>query len=244
MRKIAVVTGAGTGIGRACALALARDGYSVVAAYHTSRAAAEALCASLRAEGLDAQALRCDVSKSADVSRFAQEVLSRYKHVDALVHSAGIAQDGLLQDMTDADWRAMMGVHLDGAFYLSRAFLPGMLSHREGGIVFISSMWGQVGASCEAAYSAAKAGVIGLAKALAKEAGPSGVRVNCVAPGCIDTAMMAGYDACARAQLCQSTPLSRLGTPEECAQAVRFLLSREASFITGQVLGVNGGLVT
>ena len=243
MRKIALVTGAGTGIGRACALALARDGYSVAALYRHSRAGAEEVCAQIVAQGGDAHALRCDVAQSGDVSRMANEVLGRYKHVDVLVHCAGIAQEGLLTDMTDEAWREMMGAHLDGAFYLSRAFLPGMVSRRTGSVVFVSSMWGQVGASCEAAYSAAKAGVIGLTKALCKEVGPSGVRVNCVAPGCIDTAMMAAYDEEVRAALCEETPLGRIGTPEECAGAVRFLCSGEASFITGQVLGVNGGFV-
>jgi 3-oxoacyl-[acyl-carrier protein] reductase len=243
VRKIALVTGAGTGIGRACALALARDGYGVLALYRTSQAGAQAVCDSIRAQGGDAQAMRCDVSDSAEVARVARDALARVKHIDALVHCAGIAQDGLLTDMTDEAWRAMMGVHLDGAFYLARAFLPGMISRRTGSVVFVSSMWGQVGASCEAAYSAAKAGVIGLTKALCKEVGPSGVRVNCVAPGCIDTAMMAEYDGETRAALCEETPLLRIGTPEECAGAVRFLCSSEAAFITGQVLGVNGGFV-
>lgn len=243
MRKIALVTGAGTGIGRACALALARDGFCVAAVYHTSRADTLAMCEQLRAQGEDAQPFCCDVADSAQVARLSRDILTRYRHVDALVHCAGIAQDGLLQEMTDAQWHAMMGVHLDGAFYLARAFLPGMLSRGEGNIVFISSIWGQIGAACEVAYSAAKAGVIGLTKALAKEAGPSGVRVNCVAPGCIDTAMMAEYGEDARAALCDQTPLGRIGTPEECAGVVRFLCSEDASFVTGQVLGVNGGFV-
>ena len=243
MRKVALVTGAGTGIGAACALALAKDGYSVIALYRRSKAGAEDVCAQIRAQGGDAHAVQCDVAQSADVTRMAQDVLKTFRRVDVLVHCAGIAQEGLLTDMTDEEWREMMGVHLDGAFYLSRAFLPGMVSRRAGSVVFVSSMWGQVGASCEAAYSAAKAGVIGLTKALCKEVGPSNVRVNCVAPGCIDTAMMAAYDEEARAALCEETPLMRIGTPAECAGAVRFLCSDEASFITGQVLGVNGGFV-
>ena len=243
MRKVALVTGAGTGIGAACALALAKDGYSVIALYRRSKVGAEDVCTQIRAQGGDAHAVQCDVAQSADVTRMAQDVLKTFRRVDVLVHCAGIAQEGLLTDMTDEEWREMMGVHLDGAFYLSRAFLPGMVSRRTGSVVFVSSMWGQVGASCEAAYSAAKAGVIGLTKALCKEVGPSNVRVNCVAPGCIDTAMMAAYDEEARAALCEETPLMRIGTPAECAGAVRFLCSDEASFITGQVLGVNGGFV-
>lgn len=244
MRKIALVTGAGTGIGRACATALSKEGYSVLCAYHTSEAATNALCTQLCAQGGDAHALRCDVASSTDVTRMAQEVQRQYKHVDVLVHSAGIAQQELLCDVTDGQWRQMMGVHLDGAFYLARALAPGMVSRRTGSIVFISSMWGQVGASCEVAYSAAKAGVIGLTRALAKELGPSGVRVNCVAPGIVDTAMMAGFSAQEKQAMAQETPLGRLGTPEDCADAVCYLCGERAAFVTGQVLGVNGGLVT
>ena len=154
-----------------------------------------------------------------------------------------MAWQGLLTDMTDADWRRVLDVDLSGAFYCCRAALPAMIHNKWGRILLVSSMWGQVGASCEAAYSAAKAGVIGLGRALAKEVGPSGVTVNCVAPGVVETDMMAGFSAEDKAALAEETPVGRLGTPEEVARALVFLAGPDSDFITGQVLGVNGGLV-
>ena len=158
-----------------------------------------------------------------------------------LVHCAGIAHTGLLCDMTDAQWHAVMDTNVSSAFYLCRALAPGMVSRRSGAIVTISSMWGRVGASCEAAYSASKAALIGLTRALAKELGPSGVRVNCIAPGVIDTRMMDEHSEETKAALAEETPLGRLGTPQDVAQAAAFLVSDAAAFITGQVLGVDGG---
>ena len=164
--------------------------------------------------------------------------------MSVLVNNAGIAQQKLFTDLSDADWRRMMGVHLDGAFYCCRAALPAMIRARYGRILNIASMWGQVGGSCEVHYSAAKAGLIGLTKALAKEEGPSGITVNCIAPGVVDTDMMASFSAEDRAALADETPVCRLGNADEVAAAAVFLCSPAAGFITGQVLGVNGGLVT
>jgi 3-oxoacyl-[acyl-carrier protein] reductase len=162
--------------------------------------------------------------------------------VDVLVNNAGISQQKLFTDITDEDWRRMTGVNLDGVFYCSREASREMIRKKSGSIINISSMWGQVGASCEVHYSAAKAGVIGLTKALAKELGPSNIRVNCIAPGVIDTDMMSGFDNETKNSLIDETPLLRLGTPEDIAKAVVFLAD-ENSFITGQVLGVNGGII-
>ena len=172
-----------------------------------------------------------------------QEALQQFGSLQVLMCCAGIAQQKLFTDLTDEDWQRMMGVDLDGVFYACRAVLPGMIRQKYGRILLVSSMWGQTGGSCEVHYSAAKAGVIGLTKALAKEEGPSGITVNCVAPGVIETDMMASFTAEDKAALAEETPVERLGTPEEVARTLVFLAGRGAGFITGQVLGVNGGIV-
>ena len=170
-------------------------------------------------------------------------VLEKFCQLDILVCNAGVAWQGLLQDMRDEEWRKVLGTDLDGVFFCCRAVLPHMIGQKSGKIVTMSSMWGQVGASCEAAYSAAKAGVIGLTRALAKEVGPSGISVNCVAPGVIDTEMNQKLGQEALAELAEETPLGRLGTAADVAGCVSFLCSPAADFVTGQVLSANGGLV-
>ena len=240
-KKIVLVTGASGGIGSACARELAQKGYTVLVHANQNLAAAQALADELRAQGMDAHALCCDLSDSAAVSAMCNEILALYHHVDAMVLCAGVSHTGLLTDMTDAQWHRVMDVNVSGSFYLIRALAPGMVSHRSGSIVTISSMWGRSGASCEAAYSASKAAIIGLTQALAKELGPSGVRVNCIAPGVIDTKMMDEHSEETKQILAEETPLGRLGTGEDVARAVAFLLSDGACFITGQTLGVDGG---
>ena len=163
--------------------------------------------------------------------------------VDVLVCNAGIAQQKLFTDITPEEWQRMLDVNLSGAFHLCQLALPGMIRRKAGRILTVSSMWGQTGGSCEVHYSAAKAGLIGLTKALAKEEGPSGITVNCVAPGVIDTDMMAAFTAEDKAALAEETPVGRLGSADEVAQLLVFLAGESAGYITGQVFGVNGGLV-
>jgi len=243
MSKTVLVTGASGGIGFACAELLAREGYTVLAQGNRTIAALREKAAALQQEGLDIHAYACDVSKSADVNAMCDEIETVYHHLDAAVLSAGIAYAGLLCDMTDEDWHSVMETNLSGAFYVLRRIVPGMTNRRSGSIVLVSSMWGRKGASCEAAYSASKAGLIGLMEALAGEVGPSGVRVNCVAPGVIDTRMMDAYSEDDKRQLAEETPLERLGTPADVAGVCAFLLSDRASFITGQTIGVDGGFL-
>ena len=243
MRRTVLITGGSRGIGAACVGAFARAGWSVVVLYRRAEEAAEALCARLRGEGLDVSCRRCDVSRRAEVFRTVNDLLRTYHRFDALVNNAGVAHIGLFTDMTEAQWDALFAVNVKGAFNVTQAVLPSMISQGSGAIVNVSSMWGEVGASCEVAYSAAKAALIGMTKALAKEVGPSGVRVNCVSPGVIDTDMNAELTEADLAALAEETPLGRTGRAEEVAEAALYLCGEGASFITGQVLGVSGGLV-
>ncbi|MDR0445978.1 MAG: SDR family oxidoreductase [Oscillospiraceae bacterium] len=235
--KTALVTGAARGIGAAVAEALAGQGYFVAINYKTSGAEAEAL-----AHRLGGVALRADVSSENEAERMLRELeaYTRGRPLEALVCNAGIALTGLFQD-TAPRWRELFDVNFGGAVSCVNAALPYMLREKRGRIVFISSVWGSVGASCEAIYSASKAALHGLAKSLAKELGPSGITVNCVAPGVIDTAMNAALTPSELDELRDITPLSRLGAPRDVAAAAAFLCSDAAGFITGQILGTDGG---
>ena len=204
---------------------------------------AEALAEELAALGVPVKVYVCDVAQREQVQAMTAAFLREFGRIDVLVCNAGIARQELFTDITEAGWREVMGVDLDGVFYCAQAVLPDMLHRKAGKIITLSSMWGQVGASCEVAYSTAKAGVIGLTKALAKELGPSGITVNCVAPGVIDTEMNGNLPQDIKDELAEETPLERLGTPEDVAQAVWFLASSAGDFFTGQVLAPNGGLI-
>ena len=234
MKNVALVTGGAGGIGTAVCRSLARAGYTVGVGYFRSKARAEALAAEL-----GGFAVYADVSKPEE----AEAMLAAAGEVEVLVSNAGIAHYGLITDLTPEDWRALMAVNLDGAFHCCRAAVPGMVRRKRGSIVIVSSMWGQVGASCEAAYSASKAGLCGLTKALAKELAPSGIRVNCVAPGVIRTPMLKDFTEEDLENLRLETPLERLGEPEDVAELVAYLASEKARFMTGQVIGLNGGFV-
>lgn len=231
--KRVLITGASRGIGAACARLFAKSGYDVIINYNDSKEEALRL-----AREIGAETIRADVSSSAQVD----DMFKAAGEVNILVNNAGISGFYMLDAMSDDEWNKMIGVNLNGVFYCTRAVLPQMLRRKSGAIVNVSSMWGICGSSCEAAYSASKAGVIGLTKALAKEVGPSGIRVNCVAPGAIDTDMNKKLGGDAIKELCEETPLGRLGSPEEVARAILFLADDDG-FITGQVLSPNGGLV-
>ena len=239
--KSVLVTGATGGIGSAAALELARRGWSVALQYRSNREAAVRLEEEICRQGGMARAYGADLTDEAQVDALFSAAEKDFGFLEGLVNNAGVAWKGLFTDMSLSDWRGVMDADLTSVFLCCRRALPPMIRQKRGSIVNVSSMWGQVGASCEAAYSAAKAGVIGLTKALAKEEGPSGIRVNCLAPGVIDTPMNGDLSPEDLAALREETPLERTGTPEEAARAAAFLLEEE--FLTGQVLGVNGGLV-
>ena len=241
--KTVLITGASRGIGAAAARLFAENGYAVAVNYCHSQETADRLVDEIVAAGGEAFAVQADVSKADEVQRMVQTVYDRCGHLDVLIHNAGIAQQKLLTDTAPEEWHRMMGVHLDGAYHCCKAVIPGMVRQGFGSIITVSSMWGMTGASCEVPYSAAKAGLIGFSKALAKELGPSNIRVNCVAPGVIQTDMCASFDGETLHELAEETPLGRLGTPEEVAETLLFLASDKATYITGQVLGVNGGFL-
>ena len=242
--KTVLITGASRGIGRECALEFARQGASnIIIGYNKSEAQALELEAILKEQGVNALALQADIRSKTEVNLMFRRAQAAFGPVHILVNNAGISGFSLFTDITEDMWDEMMDTNIKGMYLCCKEALPDMISEKDGAIVNISSIWGQVGASCEVHYSASKAAVIGLTKALAKELGPSNVRVNCVAPGVIQTDMLAVVDPQIQEDLKEETPLMKLGTPSDIAKSVCFLCSPAASFITGQVLGVNGGFV-
>ncbi len=237
--RTVLISGGDRGIGAAAARAFYTAGYRVAVLYHTHAEAA----AALEKELPGCTVVQCDVASRASCELAFHAVEQAMGRVDVLVSNAGIAQQKLFTDITPDEWQHMLDVNLTGAFNLCQLALPGMIRRKNGRILTVSSMWGQTGGSCEVHYSAAKAGLIGLTKALAKEEGPSGITVNCVAPGVIDTDMMASFTAEDKAALAEETPVGRLGTADEVAKLLVFLAGEDAGYITGQVFGVNGGLV-
>ncbi|MBO5666088.1 MAG: SDR family oxidoreductase [Firmicutes bacterium] len=242
--KTVLITGASRGIGRECALEFARQGAAnIVIGYNKSETQALELEALLRDAGVNALALKADVRSRSEVDLMFRKAQAAFGPIHILVNNAGISGFALFTDITEEMWDEMMDTNIKGMYLCCQKALPDMISEKDGAIVNISSIWGQVGASCEVHYSASKAAVIGLTKALAKELGPSNVRVNCIAPGVIQTDMLAVVDPRIQEELREETPLMKLGTPSDIAKSVCFLCSPAAGFITGQVLGVNGGFV-
>lgn len=242
--RTALVTGASRGIGTACAIALAKHGYNIVLNYNNSEDKAQSLSKIIADNyGVDVLCIKADVSDKAQADAMVKRAFEKFENIDVLVNNAGIALQKLFTDTTKNDWDNVISTNLTSVYNVTHAVLPNMIRNHSGNIVNISSMWGEVGASTEVAYSASKAGVIGLTKALAKEVAPSHIRVNCVSPGVIMTDMMSGFSDEDLAMIKEEIPLCEFGTAKNVADAVAFLVSNEAQFITGQVISVNGGMV-
>jgi len=243
MKKVALVTGGAKGIGAATVKKLCKDGYAVAINYNTSEQRALSLCSFCASEGFTVIPVKCDVSVSSDVEKMFSQIEEKLGPVELLVNNAGVSLWGLFDTVTDEEWNNVIGTNLTGTFNCIRRAIPAMLNKKYGRIINISSVWGQEGASCEAVYSASKAGIIGLTKALAKEYAPSGITVNCLCPGVIDTDMMSRFSDEEKAAICEEIPVGRMGTPEEIAHAVSFLADKNSAYITGQILGINGGMI-
>lgn len=243
MSKTVLVTGASGGIGSACARLFAAEGYKVAIHYNKDKASAESLRAQICSAGGEAVCVCADLSDNGQVAAMLSTVEAELGEVDVLVNNAGVSQQKLFTDTTPEDYELVFGANILSAVNCCRAVLPSMIRRKSGRIVNISSMWGISGASCEVLYSASKAAVIGFTKALAKEVGPSGITVNCVAPGVINTKMNSHLSDEDMAALCDETPLCRIGEPDEIAQAVFFLSCEKSAFITGQTLSADGGFV-
>ena len=243
MKKVALITGSSRGIGRAEAITLARDGYAVCVNCVEREDEAQELVNMLRSNGCETMWYKADVSDSTAVKQMVAAIEEKLGAVTLLVNNAGIAKQCLFQDMTEDYWRHIFDVNLNGAFNTIQAVLPHMLHEHSGCIINTSSIWGQHGASCEVAYSATKHAIIGLTRSLAQELAPTNIRVNCVAPGVIDTDMVQVLGTETLAALAEDTPAGRLGRPEDIAAVVSFLASDAASFITGQVITSDGGFM-
>lgn len=241
--KYALITGASGGIGAATARAFAQAGYGVAIHAHRNVDKLHALAQELSNLSVPVLEVCADLSDPVQAKSMVDNVLEKFCQLDILICCSGLSHVGLVTDIDPQQWRTLFGVNVDGMHYCCQAVLPHMVHRKEGCILTVSSMWGQVGASCEVAYSATKGAVIAYTKALAQEVGPSNIRVNCIAPGVIATEMNAHLSPEDMAALADETPLGRIGTPEECAACALFLASEGASFVTGQVLAPNGGLV-
>ncbi len=236
--KTVLITGGSRGIGKAMVELFCKNGYSVAFTYKNSESRAKSL-----ADSTGAMAIRADSASEGDVVAAVKQVEDAFGRIDCLINNAGVCGFSLFTDLTLDMWNEHLAINLTGAFLYSKAVIPSMVSRKQGRIINITSMWGVVGSSCEVHYSTAKAGLIGMTKALAKELGPSGITVNAIAPGLIDTDMNASLSKEDIEVVAEETPLMRVGNPNEVAEAALFLASDAASFITGEVMNVSGGYI-
>ena len=239
MNKVIIVTGGSRGIGAAIVRLLANEGYKVVLNYNQSKEAAENIKRELKNQGKEIDIFKADVSKREEARNLIQFAIEKYKKIDVLINNAGIAQEKLFTEITDEDWNKMIQTNLNSVFYCTQEAVPYMIARQEGNIINISSIWGVTGGSCEVHYSVAKAGIDGMTKALAKELGPSYIRVNSIAPGAIDTDMNKNVTEEEWEELKQDIPLERIGRTIDIAKCAKWLIEDE--YTTGQVISINGG---
>lgn len=239
MQKVIVVTGASRGIGREIAKTLSRENNKVIACYNNSEKEATILKEELEKENKKIDIIKGDISKREDCKKIVEYVINKYKKIDVLINNAGISTYNLFTDITDEEWNRTINTNLNSVFYMSQETVKYMIKQKEGSIINISSIWGIVGASCEVAYSVSKAGIDGMTKALAKELGPSNIRVNSIAPGLIDTEMNNDLTKEELDNIINETPLCKIGKPEDIAKCIKWLVEDE--FTTGQVISINGG---
>lgn len=241
--KTVIVTGASRGIGKTTAILFALKGYQVLFNYNLSGIEAYKVCGRLRKKGKAVAAFKADITKRRQVENMVEHCMKNFGGVDILINNAGIAQQKMFMDISEREWDTMVDTNLKGVFNCTQSVLKHMLRQKEGKIINISSIWGMVGAACEVHYSAAKAGVIGMTKALAKELAPSNIQINCIAPGIVETDMLASLNNNELTELKSQMPLMKIGSPRDIAFCALYLASGGANFVTGQVISPNGGYV-
>ena len=239
--KTIIVTGGSRGIGKCMVENFAKDGYNVILNYNKSEKQAKQIKQNLAEEGIEIDIFKADISKQDEVKKLVEFTLNKYENIDVLINNAGIARLHLFTDVTEEEWDEIMNTNLKSAFFTTQEVLPNMIHNKKGCIINISSIWGLVGASCETVYSASKAGLDGLTKALAKELGPSNIRVNGIAPGIIDTEMNSNLDEKIKKELSNEIPLGRIGKPIDIYRCAKWLVEDE--YTTGQIISPNGGWV-
>lgn len=239
MKKVVIITGASRGIGNGIAYYLAKKNYQIIANYNKSEKEAKELKAELLKEGYAIDIFKADVSKRDEVKKLIKFAIDKYENVDCIINNAGIDQIKMFTDITDSDWNNMINTNLNSVFYMCQEIIPYMVARKEGLIINISSIWGQIGASCESHYAVSKAGIDALTKSLAKELGPSNIRVNSIAPGFINTEMNSTFNKEEKEEIIKNIPLQRMGEKIDIAKCIEWLL--EDNYVTGQVIGINGG---